>query len=199
METSEKITSKHLFAAIQAKFPKAAVLPEVTMEDELEAHRQRTLQVKLHPRSRFAYNKRGLTYDAELPEGYELVTSVPIRRIDALILDWKTRWAVEIKVSRADFFRDTEAKRSAWMRHTDKFVYLVPKGLIKLEEVPDGCGLWEYENGKITSVKNAKTNKEAQEFPQSMVKYFAWRAFAAEQKVATLHLGPRPRRKRRRK
>jgi hypothetical protein len=120
-----------------------------------------------------------------LPVGYRLKDAITQRRIDALIFESKMLTAVEVKVSRADFFRDTDAKRGAWFRHTHRFVYLVPKGLVKMEEVPDGCGLWEYEAGQITVTKKSKINKTPLPFPFSMTKYFAWRAFIAERKLAS--------------
>jgi hypothetical protein len=179
----EKITSKILLAAVKRKFPKAAILGEVTMTDEVEAERVRTAQAIMNPFYRKHYDKKGLTYQAELPTGY-LPHIIPVdRRIDALIFEGNSRTAVEIKISRADFFRDTEEKRRPWIRHTNKFVYLVPSGLVKPTEVPEGCGLWEYHEGSIKSTKNARSNKEVEDFPQAMFKYFAWRAFLAEQKV----------------
>jgi len=181
---TEAITSKVLFDALLAKFPKAAILSEVTMEDESAGYAMRTYNVLTNPYTKKYYDKKGLDYGDVMPVGFDPNLSIPVRRIDALIFDWKIRTAVEIKISRSDFFRDTEAKRAPWMRHTHKFVYLTPKGLVKPEEVAKGCGLWEYqEDGKIVSVKNASTNKEVQDFPPSMTKYFAWRAFAAEQKL----------------
>lgn len=181
--TTPKPTSKELLLALRRKYPDAAVLAEVTMDDEQELDRARAAEILLYPSRRKQYEEKGLFCDAELPDGYSPYHAITRRRIDALIFEAKHRTAVEIKVSRADFFRDTEAKRSAWMRHTHRFAYLVPKGLVKIEEVPDGCGLWEYENGVITITKRAKINKEAQEFPTAMTKYFAWRAFAAERKL----------------
>lgn len=178
-----KITSKELLVALRNKFRDAAVLAEVTMDDESELERVRTAYVKRYPYMRAQYEKDGLLCDAELPDGYKAKDAITRRRIDALIFETKTRTAVEIKISRADFFRDTELKRGAWLKHTHRFAYLVPKGLVKPEEVPDGCGLWEYENGIITITKRAKINKDAKEFPASMTKYFAWRAFAAERKL----------------
>jgi hypothetical protein len=187
MPTNPNVTSKILFNALKRKYAKtqAAVLGEVTMEDEDEAHRVRTYHVKQRYGHYYkdSYDKHGLAYDAELPDGYNPDTVKTVRRIDALIFESNTRTAVEIKISRADFFRDTDAKRAAWMKHTDRFIYLTPKGLINKEEIPEGCGLWEYENGKITVTKRATINKNVQDFPQSMFKYFAWRAFIAEKRI----------------
>lgn len=181
---TDKITSKTLLQALRSKFPDAAILAEVTMEDEQELERVRTAAARRRPSLRAAYETKNLSCDAVLPDGYDARNAITSRRIDALIFESKSRTAVEIKISRADFFRDTEAKRSAWLQHTHRFIYLVPKGLVKVEEVADGCGLWEYENGKITILKRAKINKEAKDFPPSMVKYFAWRAFAAERRLS---------------
>lgn len=180
---TEPTTSKILLAALKEKFPKAAVLREVTMEDEVEAELCRTAWVILKPQMRKRFDKLGQGYDAVLPDGYLISSSIPVRRIDALMFEGKRTTAVEIKISRADFFRDTLAKRAPWMRHTDRFVYLTPAGLVKPEEVPEGCGLWEYSEGRIVSVKNARANKEVKPFPPSMFKYFAWRAFSAESKL----------------
>jgi hypothetical protein len=175
-----KYTSKELLAALRVKFPKAAVLSEVTMEDEEEAERMRTAHAARSKYYARKFKRRGQTVDAELPEDYDPYSAVIIRRIDALIFDGKVRTAVEIKISRADFFRETDAKRYAWRKHTHRFVYLTPKGLVKPEEVAEGCGLWEYDGTTVTVVKKATVNKEAVDLPVSMTKYFAWRAFAAE-------------------
>lgn len=174
------VTSQQLFSALRHKFPKAAVIREVSMTDEEQEFKERSYRAARSRYYRTSYNKKGLAYGTPDPD-YDPTQSV-VRRIDALVFDGKLRTAVEIKISRADFKRDTIAKRSAWMRHTDRFVYLTPKGMIKNEEVPDGCGLWEYDNGVITVVKKAKVNKDVQPLPESMVKYFAWRAFIAEKK-----------------
>lgn len=71
------------------------------------------------------------------------------RTIDVLLMrNWQSgrgyeRVAIEVKVSRADFFHDTAEKRAPWMELAHKFVYAVPKGLVEPHEVPDGCGLIE--------------------------------------------------------
>jgi hypothetical protein len=180
---TDKITSKILFTALRNKYAGDAVLGEVTMEDEEEACRVRTANVIMYPYYKKWYDKKGLSYDAVLPDDYTPLNKVTVRRIDGLIFESDKTTAVEIKISRSDFFKDTEEKRYAWKKHTDRFAYLVPKGLIKVEEVPEGCGLWEYENGSIVITKRSKINKDVIPFPVSMVRYFAWRAFAAEDKL----------------
>lgn len=183
------VTSKELCDALKRKYvhKTVAVLTEVTMTDEEAAHLQRSAQVIMNPSLKSWFTKKGQSYDETLilPAGYDPRTAVVNRRIDALIFEGQKRTAVEIKVSRADFFRDTLEKRSGWMRHTDRFVYLTPVGLVKPEEVPDGCGLWEYsaDQGFINAVKRAKVNKAVEDFPPAMFTYFAWRAFIAESKL----------------
>lgn len=51
--------------------------------------------------------------------------------------------AYEIKVSRADFRRDSHKKQREARLFSDQFYYVTPPGLIKLEEVPDWAGLIE--------------------------------------------------------
>ena len=52
----------------------------------------------------------------------------------------------EVKISRADFKNDFKKwdkhkLLKNWELHTNRFFYVVPEWLIKLEEVPDYCGL----------------------------------------------------------
>lgn len=180
-----KITSRELLAALLKKFNTSAVLSEVTMTDEEAAHQARSAYAQKSPYYKRKFKKRGQSFDLNMvfPEGYDVNKAIITRRIDALIFETKQITAVEIKISRSDFFRDTLEKRNAWVLHTNRFVYLTPKGLVKLEEVPVNCALWEYENGIITIVKRSKVNKEPKDFPQTMIKYFAWRAFSAENKL----------------
>ena len=53
----------------------------------------------------------------------------------------------EIKVSRADFKRDSAMKQREARLYSDRFFYVAPKDLIKPDEVPDWSGLMEW-NGK---------------------------------------------------
>lgn len=168
------------FQALRAKHNKAAILKEVTMPDESAALIYRTRQAQSSPRYRAWFDKKGLTYDGVVPDDYDMAKAKLTRRIDFLMFEGPTVTAIEMKVSKADFRRDTEDKRRAWKAVTNRFVYLTPKGLLAPEDIPEGCGLWEFENGKIVVVKKSKTNNDPEPFPESMVKYFAWRAFAAE-------------------
>lgn len=55
------------------------------------------------------------------------------------------RIAIEIKVSRADFFSDIRnpAKQAPWRELADRHAYAVPAGLVRMDEVPAGSGLIE--------------------------------------------------------
>ena len=76
------------------------------------------------------------------------------RRIDMLLMRTgrnaprHERIALEIKVSRSDFKRDTAEKRRAWFDVADRFAYVAPVGMIAKSEVPAGCGLIEYDGSK---------------------------------------------------
>lgn len=94
--------------------------------------------------------------------------SKPVRRIDALLRDTLGYTAIEIKVTRADFRRDTPEKRRAWIAHTRRFVYAAPAGLLKASEIPDGCGLWEFDGRRLTVAKKATINKSPATFPRAV-------------------------------
>lgn len=51
--------------------------------------------------------------------------------------------AIEVKVTRADFLSDVKNphKQAAWRAAATRHAYAVPAGLVKPDEVPDGCGL----------------------------------------------------------
>lgn len=70
--------------------------------------------------------------------------------------------AYEIKVSRQDFKQDTEKKQAAALKYSDRFFYVTPPGLIKLDEVPEWAGLLEW-NGKAFAVKKKPPKREKQE------------------------------------
>lgn len=168
------------FNALRTKHNKAAVLKEVTIPDEEAILLERAYHAKRSPYYRRYYDKKGLDYSAELPDDYDTSATKTTRRIDFLMFDGPEITAVEMKISKADFRRDTDAKRRAWKAVTNRFVYLTPEGLLTPEDIPEGCGLWEYQSGRIVVVKKAKKNTEPEPFPPSMIKYFAWRAFVAE-------------------
>lgn len=59
--------------------------------------------------------------------------------------------AYEVKISRADFKRDTAIKQREARLFSDQFFYVAPAGLVKPEEVPDWAGLIEYASGKFST------------------------------------------------
>lgn len=61
----------------------------------------------------------------------------------------------EIKVSRSDFLQDN--KWHLYLQYCNEFYFVVPKGLIKKEELPDNVGLIYYnpDTGKIRTRKKA--------------------------------------------
>ena len=68
---------------------------------------------------------------------------------------WSPRTIIgyEIKVTRADFLSDQ--KYPHYMETCNLFYFVVPKGLIKKDEVPRNVGIIEYNNGKLRQIKHA--------------------------------------------
>lgn len=58
----------------------------------------------------------------------------------------------EIKVSKSDFKSEINKpiKRRAGLRLSNEFYFVMPKGLVPVEEIPPECGLMEYENGNLS-------------------------------------------------
>lgn len=60
--------------------------------------------------------------------------------------------AYEVKVSKADFRRDTYEKQRGARLYSDQFYYIAPAGIIKTDEVPDWAGLktveWKCPKGR---------------------------------------------------
>lgn len=59
--------------------------------------------------------------------------------------------AYEIKISRADFKRDSEEKQQGALAYADRFWYVTPPGLIQKAELPAWAGLQEWD-GKLFQV-----------------------------------------------
>lgn len=120
---------------------------------------------------RAAYPKCAVVREVSIPDNqhqWRDRASKPIRRIDALLRDTSGYTAIEIKVTRGDFKRDTEEKRRAWQAHTRRFIYATPAGLVNPSEVPSGCGLWEFDGTRLTIAKKASINKEPLAMPRSV-------------------------------
>lgn len=150
--------SKFILKSIKAKHPKAAIVPELTLEDEDlpdSGEVVRSLAKSYEPR----------------PEGHKYT-----RRIDALMFESNIRTAFEIKVTREDYMRDTYWKRRAWRKVTHRFIYVVPHDL-KVVPPPHGCGLWRvYPSGKIEVEKKAIVNRVPESLPLAVIQRLAYRA-----------------------
>ncbi|GGH34118.1 hypothetical protein [Microbacterium album] len=112
----------------------------------------------------------------------------PIRRIDALMVRSLQRTAIEVKVSLADWKRDTYRKRAPWVAVVNRFVFAVPKslhdqiggnyGMHQLDTWD--CGVWTVdENGRVEVVKKAKVRPHPEPLPQQVVQTLAFRAARA--------------------
>jgi hypothetical protein len=140
--------AQFILDAIRRKYPDAAIVPEVVMDDPAYA--------------------AGGSADSE-----EKLTAV--RRIDALMFQSLVRTAIEIKTSRADFRRDTWAKRRPWFSVCHRFVYVVPADLGVMP--PFGCGMWwVHPDGTITIAAKAKVSPTPEPLPQQVVQSLAYRA-----------------------
>lgn len=146
-----------ILAAIRAKYPRAALVPELTIEDEdLPDTGEET---------DYAYAPA-----APAPAQHKFS-----RRIDALMFESLVRTAIEVKVTRADFKRDTYWKRRAWRKVTHRFIYAVPHDLGVV--APYGCGLWLVgEDGRIEVGNKAVPNKTPEPLPQTVIQRLAYRA-----------------------
>lgn len=107
------------------------------------------------------------------------------RRIDALMVKSGQRTAIEVKVSRADYARETERKRAVWQAICHRFVYAVPAGLLTPEEVPDGIGLWEvYDSAPYVRVaKRAKVHSGPDPIPDQLFVAMCYRAMRNQRAV----------------
>lgn len=148
--------SRFILEAIRAKYPAAAIVPELTIEDfDLPDSGEQVDYLDMR-----GQHPDGHTYN---------------RRIDALMFESLRRTAIEVKVTRADFHRDTYWKRRAWQNVCHRFVYAVPHDLDVM--APHGCGLWKVdEAGRIEIAKKAIVNVTPDPLPQTVVQRLAYRA-----------------------
>lgn len=162
------MTAKDILNAIHKKYPANAIVSELVVDDIREREKRARYYEKQFP----DYTPSA-TWDRSIFAGVELeevsFRTPSERRIDALMRDTKHYTAIEIKVSRADFKRESEQKRFPWRNLTHKFVYAAPKGLLLPEMMPDWCGLWEVdERGRVTTAKRAVVNKNPSPFPRQL-------------------------------
>lgn len=177
-DIEHKLASKYLTE--QAGW---AFLREVTIDDvEVAAARHR-------------YYGDGLWRDAEANmHVLEAFAGRPAyRRIDVLLMRTSNvkpvpfeRIAVEIKITRADFRRDTPEKRAPWQAVAHRFAYATPPGLVSQDEVPEGCGLIEVDpsaprfSGCSWAKRAPRRLGVPAEFDDRFVAYLAGRASRAE-------------------
>jgi hypothetical protein len=140
--------AQFILDAIRSAYPDAALVPEVQISDD------------------YWIDYHGID------------TAPATRRIDALLWQARQITAIEVKVSVADFDRDTWLKRLPWQRVAHRFVYAVPAGLLDGRRVvPAGCGLWEVRpSGGVRVVQRAKVNNAPEPLPLSVVQGLAYRA-----------------------
>jgi len=152
---------------------KAAIVPELTIEDRYYYQSM----IRRDPRFEdYANDSSIVDENYQVDETYDLANGKYSRRIDLLMCEAQKWTAIEIKVSRSDFFRDTEEKRQTWKKHTHRFIYATPQGLVNIEEIPEGCGWWEITpTGMIIVSKRAKVNKDRTDFPDSFMRTVFWR------------------------
>lgn len=169
-------TAKDILAAIRKAYPRSAVVREVCLEDPFEHAIYRRYRLD-GPTARYYKGRfEGLEIADAVPEGWSPHGVKLTRRIDALMRDAQGYTAIEIKVTRGDFKRDTDEKRRAWRAHTRRFVYAAPRGLLNVGEIPEGCGLWEFEAGYgLRTAKRATINKDPRPLPKSVTDSMLYR------------------------
>lgn len=84
------------------------------------------------------------------------------------------RIAFEIKTSRSDFLNELERPEKRWLAqmYSHQFYYVAPKGVIKYQELPGGCGLIQVleKDGKLKldTVYSAEV-RDASPLPNSFI------------------------------
>ena len=91
---------------------------------------------------------------ATYPGGVDISEMMSERRIDLFVMNMFRsknflRVAYEIKVSRSDFFSDVGdmSKHEPIRNFCNEFWFATPRGVVKKEEIPEGCGLMEFDEG----------------------------------------------------
>lgn len=70
--------------------------------------------------------------------------------------------AYEIKVSRADYSRDSEAKQNGALKWSDRFWYVTPPNLLSVKELPEWAGLQEWDGTLFRVKRKAPPRKKAE-------------------------------------
>jgi len=121
---------------------------------------------------------------------------------------------VECKISRTDFLADRNKpfRLNPQTGVGSERFYLVPKGLVRVEELPPGWGLLEYRNREIEMIKASKKNLRTDEGircemnlllaslrrveiriePQTVTEFLKWKNRMAEYNRGSLPEGVTP-------
>lgn len=177
------VTANDIITAIRRKHPRGALATELVLDDQALARRSSIERAKLY-RSGPTPDEVAASF-GELPVASqeELLAAQGVfsRRIDGLLYANQRLIAIEVKVSKADYRRETEAKRRPWEAVTSQFVYATPEGLLDKADIPKHCGLWEVTTGGLIKVtKPAKVNKSPDPLPQQIFVAMMYRAQKAE-------------------
>lgn len=176
-----RIRAEDIIAAIRRKHPRGALATELVLDDKALLNRDAIERAKLYGWPvQSVLDRIG---DKPVATEDELLDAKGVfsRRIDGLLYANQKLIAIEVKVSRADFKRETEAKRRPWEAVSSQFVYATPKGLLDKSEIPSHCGLWEVDDtGLVIATKSAKVNKNPEPLPQQVIVAMMYRAQRAE-------------------
>lgn len=70
--------------------------------------------------------------------------------------------AFEVKISRADFRRDSEEKQSGALMFCDRFYYVTPPGVVTKADIPEWAGLQTWDGERFAIVKRAPVRQKAE-------------------------------------
>lgn len=91
-------------------------------------------------------HKKDLVFEElRLSSGFALQSRVDLWALNVAPSSGNVADSYEIKISRADFRRDSHKKQRGARLFSDRFWYVAPVGVIPHEEVPDWAGLIEVE------------------------------------------------------
>jgi len=91
-------------------------------------------------------HKRDITFEElRLSSGYAAPGRIDLWAINVAPSAGNAADSYEVKVSRADFRRDTHKKQRGARLFSDRFWFVAPVGIIPHDEVPDWAGLIECE------------------------------------------------------
>lgn len=91
----------------------------------------------------------------ELPFGPQGQRRIDVWTLEVAASKHFRATAYEIKVSRADFRRDSQVKQQWALDYSDRFFYVTPPSLISRDELPEWAGLIECEGKALKVIKRA--------------------------------------------